>query len=91
MENIITTGKLKTSSNDAMSISLTDSSTETFWESKDEARSKTRSITVTFNDPTRVFAGCIHIDNQKDAGVSQSFIMYKALLIVLSCIIIAKS
>ena len=70
MDNILADGKLKTSSNDAMSNSLTDASTETFWESRDEGRSKTRSITVTFDNPAKVFAGCIHIDNQKDAGVS---------------------
>ena len=70
MENILPVGKLKTSSNDAMSNSLTDGSTETFWESRDEGRAKPRCITITYNNPTSLFGACIHIDNQKDSGVS---------------------
>ena len=70
MENILPDGKIKVSSNEAMSNSLNDGSTETFWESRDEGRGKARYIMVTFDKPARVFAACIHIDNQKDAGVS---------------------
>ena len=70
MENILPDGKIKVSSNEAMSNSLNDGSTETFWESRDEGRGKPRYILVTFDKPTRVFAACIHIDNQKDSGVS---------------------
>ena len=70
MEDILSQGKLKVSSNEAMMNSLTDGSTETFWESRDDARGKPRSLTVTFDKPIRFFAAAIHIDNQKDAGVS---------------------
>ena len=69
MENVLPLGKLKVSSNDAMMNSLTDGSTETFWESRDDARSKPRSMTVTFDKPIRFFAAAVHVDNQKDAGV----------------------
>ena len=48
MENVLPHGKLKVSSNEAMSNSLTDKSTETFWESRDEPRSKAKQVTVTF-------------------------------------------
>ena len=70
MENVLSDGKLKTSSNDAMSNSLTDGSTETFWESRDEGRGKARCITITFDKPAKLFGACIHVDNQKDSGVS---------------------
>ena len=70
MEDILSKGRLKVSSNDAMSNSLTDSSTETFWESRDEPRGRPRQLTVSFEGEKRVFAVAIHIDNQKDAGVS---------------------
>ena len=45
-------------------------STETFWESGDEDRNKTKSITITCNSshhPKMVYA---HIDNSRDLGVS---------------------
>ena len=74
MENILAEGKLKVSSNDAMSNSLTDGSTETFWESRDEGRGKARSVTVSYDKPAKVFAACIHIDNQKDSGVRSNSI-----------------
>ena len=70
MENILPKGRLKVSSNDAMSNSLTDGSTETFWESRDEPRGRPRQLTVTFEEEQRIFAAAVHIDNQKDSGVS---------------------
>ncbi len=72
MEDVLPKGKLKVSSNEAMSNSMTDKSTETFWESRDEPRSKPKMITVTFDGPgISVFGVAVHVDNQKDAGVSQ--------------------
>ena len=79
MENILPAGKLKVSSNDAMSNSLTDSSTETFWESRDEPRGRPRQITVAFEEEQRVFAAAVHIDNQKDSGVSKYTIVYQSV------------
>lgn len=70
MEDILPRGKIKVSSNEAMINSLTDKSTETFWESKDEARAKSKQITVTFDMFCPMFGVAVHIDNQKDAGVS---------------------
>lgn len=74
MCNILPDGKLKVSSNDAMSNSLTDGSTETFWESRDEPRGKPRAITVTYENKVKLFGACIHIDNTKDSGVSISLV-----------------
>ena len=70
MEDVLPQGKLKVSSNEAMINSLTDKSTETFWESRDEPRSKPKMITVTFGSGITVFGAAVHVDNQKDAGVS---------------------
>ena len=70
MCNVIQDSKVKVSSNDAMSNSLNDGSTETFWESRDEPRGKPRSITLTYEKKMRLFGASIHIDNTKDSGVS---------------------
>lgn len=72
MDDVLPRGKLKVSSNEAMSNSLTDKSTETFWESRDEARAKAKQITVTFEVFYPVFGVAVHIDNQKDAAVRLS-------------------
>lgn len=69
MDDVLPHGKLKVSSNDAMCNSLTDKSTETFWESRDEPRAKSKQITVTFDRMFPVFGVALHLDNQKDAGV----------------------
>ena len=71
MEELPIKGKLTPSSNAAMSNSLTDGSTETFWESRDEPRGRPRQLTVTFDKEKEVFGVSVHIDNQKDGGVSQ--------------------
>ena len=71
MEEILTPDKLKVSSNEAMMNSLTDGSTETFWESRDDARDKPRSVTATFIKPVPFFGAAVHVDNLKDAGVSK--------------------
>ncbi len=70
MEDILPRWKLKVSSNEAMCNSLTDKSTETFWESRDEPRTKPKQITATFDAVIPVFGVAVHLDNQKDAGVS---------------------
>ena len=80
MEDILSRGKLKVSSNDAMSNSLTDKSTETFWESRDEPRAKGKQITVSFDKTFPVFGVAVHVDNQKDAGVSVC--LYLCVLLV---------
>jgi len=69
MQNVLAEGRLKPSSNDAMVNSLTDGSTETFWESRDEPRSKTKALMVTFNDDKKLYAAAVHNDNGKDSGV----------------------
>ena len=71
MEEIPIKGKVTPSSNAAMGNSLTDGSTETFWESRDEPRGRPRQISITFDKEKKVFGVSVHIDNQKDGGVSE--------------------
>ena len=71
MEDIPIKGKVTPSSNAAMGNSLTDGSTETFWESRDEPRGRPRHLTITFDKEKKVFGVSVHIDNQKDGGVRQ--------------------
>ncbi|KAJ8937845.1 hypothetical protein NQ318_022263 [Aromia moschata] len=68
--------EIKVSSRQAMIGSLTDNSTETFWESGDEDRNKTKSITVICpqgHHPTLV---CVHVDNCRDLGNKVSSITF---------------
>lgn len=64
---------IKASSRQAMIGSLTDNSTETFWESGDEDRSKTKSLM--FVSPANLSPRMIyvHIDNCRDIAVSFTF------------------
>ena len=64
---------IKVSSRSAMVTSLTDGSTETFWESSDEDRGKMKLITIQIcpeaaGFPPRIV--CVYIDNGRDIGVS---------------------
>lgn len=69
MEDILSKGQLKVSSNEAMCGSLTDGATDTFWESRDEPKTQPKKLTVTFEKEMPIFGIAIHIDNQKDDGV----------------------
>ena len=63
--------EMRTSSRQAMIASLTDYSTETFWESGEEDRNKTKTITVTWPQNTvRPAVIYVHVDNVRDLGVS---------------------
>ncbi|XP_031417201.1 E3 ubiquitin-protein ligase MYCBP2 isoform X1 [Clupea harengus] len=59
---------MKTSSRPAMIGSLTDGSTETFWESGDEDKNKTKSITINCVKGINAAYACVHIDNSRDIG-----------------------
>lgn len=52
--------------------SLTDGSTETFWESGDEDRNKTKSLTIVCAPGHHPALICVHIDNCRDLAVSFS-------------------
>ncbi|XP_064637403.1 E3 ubiquitin-protein ligase MYCBP2-like isoform X3 [Lineus longissimus] len=60
--------EIKASSRQAMISSLTDNSTETFWESGDEDRIKVKSLTITCNQQSHPMTIYVHIDNSRDLG-----------------------
>lgn len=61
---------IKASSRQAMVGSLTDNSTETFWESGDEDRNKTKTLTLTCPPHSSLHMVYIHADNCRDLAVS---------------------
>ena len=63
----------------------TDNSTETFWESGDEDRNKTKTVTVTCFMKAYPKAIYVHVDNTRDVAVSFSSPLSSHILI--SCII----
>nr|CAD7431359.1 unnamed protein product [Timema monikensis] len=67
---------IKASSRQAMVGSLTDSSTETFWESGDEDRNKTKSITITCASQAYPRMVYIHIDNCRDLANKVSSVTF---------------
>ncbi|XP_069061348.1 E3 ubiquitin-protein ligase MYCBP2 isoform X12 [Pleurodeles waltl] len=73
---------IKTSSRPAMIGSLTDGSTETFWESGDEDKNKTKSITISCVKGINARFVSVHIDNSRDLGnkvTSMSFLTGKVV------------
>ena len=60
MINILSDGKL----NNTMSNSLSNGSSETFWEFHDEPCGKSNSITLTYDKLIEMFVAFIHTDNQ---------------------------
>ncbi|XP_060534839.1 E3 ubiquitin-protein ligase MYCBP2 isoform X2 [Cylas formicarius] len=69
---------MKASSRQAMIGSLTDGSTETFWESGDEDRNKTKSITLICPQGHHPMMVCVHVDNCRDLGNKVSTISFYA-------------
>lgn len=68
--------EIKGSSRQAMIGSLTDGSTETFWESGDEDRNKTKSLTVTCAQGHHPKLICVHVDNCRDLANKVSSITF---------------
>ncbi|PKU31275.1 hypothetical protein llap_18421 [Limosa lapponica baueri] len=62
--------------------SLTDGSTETFWESGDEDKNKTKNITINCVKGINARYVCVHVDNSRDLGnkvTSMTFLTGKAV------------
>ncbi|BET00252.1 RING [Nesidiocoris tenuis] len=70
--------EIKASSRQAMVGSLTDNSTETFWESGDEDRNKTKTLTITCAPKTEPMVVYIHIDNCRDLGNKVSSVTFQS-------------
>lgn len=69
--------ELRASSRQAMANSLCDSSTETFWESGDEDRNKTKLLTLVCAPHTRPTIVCVHVDNCRDLANKVNSITFK--------------
>ncbi|KAG5884570.1 hypothetical protein JTB14_006595 [Gonioctena quinquepunctata] len=76
LKDLTHTVEVKASSRQAMVGSLTDNSTETFWESGDEDRNKTKSVTVICPQGHHPVLICVHIDNCRDLGNKISSITF---------------
>ncbi|XP_015429888.1 PREDICTED: E3 ubiquitin-protein ligase MYCBP2-like [Dufourea novaeangliae] len=70
--------KIKASSRQAMIASLTDNSTETFWESGDEDRNKTKTITICCSAHSLPRMVYIHIDNCRDLTHKVSSVTFQS-------------
>ena len=75
-EDITGNVEIKVSSRQAMVASLSDNSTETFWESGDEDRNKSKWIMITSGvAPFKNIA--LHVDNGRDLGNKVSSVTFK--------------
>ncbi|XP_076623337.1 MYC binding protein highwire isoform X2 [Colletes latitarsis] len=70
--------EIKASSRQAMIGSLTDNSTETFWESGDEDRNKTKTIIISCSSRSLPRIVYIHIDNCRDLTHKVSSVTFQA-------------
>lgn len=71
LKDLTSSIEMKASSRQAMIGHLTNNSTETFWESGDEDRNKTKTITLICGAHTFPRMVYIHIDNCRDLTVSR--------------------
>ncbi|CAN8006354.1 unnamed protein product, partial [Ixodes hexagonus] len=69
--------EVKASSRQAMANSLSDNSTETFWESGDEDRNKTKVLTLSCSPQARPSMVCVHVDNCRDLANKVNSITFK--------------
>uniref|UniRef100_A0A8R1DYZ2 RCR-type E3 ubiquitin transferase n=1 Tax=Caenorhabditis japonica TaxID=281687 RepID=A0A8R1DYZ2_CAEJA len=80
MKDITKFAKITASSRQAMVICLTDESGETFWESGEEDKNRSRSLVVQLDESSRGEILCLFIDNARDDGYRISVISFKAIL-----------
>ncbi|KAL4230611.1 E3 ubiquitin-protein ligase mycbp2 [Mactra antiquata] len=76
LKDLTSTAEIKASSRQAMIASLSDNSTETFWESGDEDRNKLKTITITCQGQMNARIVYVHIDNTRDLGSKVSNITF---------------
>lgn len=69
--------QITVSSRQALASSLTDNSTETFWESDEEDRNKSKIIEISLTKLNYICKAIyVHIDNSRDIGVSLIFMVF---------------
>ena len=69
---------LSVSSRSSMIASLSDGSTETFWESGDDDKNKTKFVTLKCNASSQPRSVSVHIDNGRDIGNKVGTLTFKA-------------
>ncbi|EFO87594.1 CRE-RPM-1 protein [Caenorhabditis remanei] len=80
MIDITKFAEISASSRQAMVICLTDGSGETFWESGDEDKNRSRSLAVQLEESARGEILSLYIDNARDEGYRISAVSFKAIL-----------
>ncbi|CAG0881435.1 unnamed protein product [Darwinula stevensoni] len=79
LEDLTSSCELKCSSRPSMIGSLTDGSTETFWESGEEDKDKIKHILITLSHPNySIQMVYVHVDNGRDIGNKVSHIVIKS-------------
>lgn len=88
LRDVTSSVEIKASSRQAMVGSLVDGSTETFWESGDEDRNKTKSLVLACSSHHFPRMVCLHIDNCRDLAVSVHYVFMMLLNVILMYLII---
>src|SRR6218665_2046028 len=78
LKDLTSATDVKASSRQAMIASITDNSTETFWESGDEDKNKSKTITITCAADHRPKVVYVQIDNARDLGNKVSTVAFSA-------------
>lgn len=80
LDNLAAYLKIEASSRSAMVKGLTDGNMETFWESSEDEKQKTKILTVSLDDiACEPLLLSVYIDNEKDEGFRTSQIIFYAL------------
>ncbi|XP_041356631.1 E3 ubiquitin-protein ligase MYCBP2-like isoform X3 [Gigantopelta aegis] len=78
LKDLTSAAEITASSRQAMIGSLTDNSTETFWESGDEDRNKLKILTVVCSKRSEPKMIYVHIDNTRDVANKVASIIFSA-------------
>ncbi|EYC22759.1 hypothetical protein Y032_0016g2930 [Ancylostoma ceylanicum] len=79
MRDVTSHTRIEASSRQAMVVCLTDGSPETFWESGEEDKSRSRTLNVTFEGCSPVLL-CLFIDNSRDEACRTSQVAFRAAM-----------
>ncbi|CAI2353362.1 unnamed protein product [Caenorhabditis sp. 36 PRJEB53466] len=79
MKDITKFAKITASSRQAMVICLTDESGETFWESGEEDKNRSRSLVVQLEESARGEILCMYVDNARDDSYRITAVSFKAI------------
>ncbi|KAK7473506.1 hypothetical protein BaRGS_00035259, partial [Batillaria attramentaria] len=78
LKDLTPTAEIKASSRQAMIGSLSDNSTETFWESGDEDRNRVKTLTIVCSNKANPSVIYVHVDNSRDLANKVNNITFSA-------------